>query len=265
MRTYSAFTTFSKNGYEEYGYRNIDTFIDFWPKDINYFIYTEDFNIKNTDRIKRIDINKNIPDLMSFKDKHKDNPKAHGKIGNRYDFMYDFVKFSHKSYVMFHAIENLTTDWIIWLDGDTVTHTKVDEALLNSVCDPEFMISYLGRDNLFSETGFLAFNRRHPKILEYVKIAKNIYDNELVYSLKEFSNGHTDCHVFDYSINILKNEGVKFNNISGHLKNSKHPFINCILGQYMDHLKGNRKALGRSNPIDIKANENKNLEYWKKK
>lgn len=265
MSTYSVFTTFSKSGYEEYGYRNIDTFLDFWPQNINYFIYTEDFVIRNTDRIKRIDIVKNIPDLIKLKERHKNNNSAKGMVGKAYDFMFDFIKFSHKSYVQFHAIEHLTTDWIIWLDGDTITHRKIDDAFFKEVCKPEYMISYLGRDNLFSETGFLAFNRRHPNILNYIKTAKNIYDNDLVYSMSEFAKGHTDCHVFDYTINTLSKEGIKFNNISGHLKNSKHPFINCILGKYMDHLKGGRKSKGRSNIIDLKTSDNKNIDYWKSK
>ena len=32
---------------------------------------------------------------------------------------------------------------------------------------------------------------------------------------------------------------------------SGHPFINCILGKYFDHMKGDRKKTGKSKPSDI--------------
>jgi len=40
---------------------------------------------------------------------------------------------------------------------------------------------------------------------------------------------------------------IKENNLSAHLKNNMHPFVNTELGLYMDHLKGpQRKVKGAS-------------------
>jgi hypothetical protein len=39
-----------------------------------------------------------------------------------------------------------------------------------------------------------------------------------------------------------------------------HPLINTELGKYMDHMKGDRKNDGRSNPTDIMVNRTET--YW---
>ena len=45
-------------------------------------------------------------------------------------------------------------------------------------------------------------------------------------------------------------------------KNYDHVFINSILGEYMDHMKGDRKNIGKSKKSDL-FNERK-AEYWSK-
>jgi len=260
MITFSAFTTLHRSGYEDYGYKNISSFLDYWPNDIKYFVYTEDFSIKQNYKIKNINL-KNLNDLNKFKSKNKNISKLNGYKNTKYDFLYDFVKFAHKSYVMFHAIENLTTDWVIWLDGDSITHTKIPFKFLEKLCPSNSFVTYLGRKKMYTETGFLAFNRRHPKILEYVKQAKNIYDNNLIENNSYFNEGYTDCHVFDFVRLQLEKIGVKSNNI-GTNGDDKHPFINGELGKYMDHLKGPRKDRGSSKLIDLKNGSHKLHPYW---
>lgn len=265
MKTISAFTTMHPAGYEEYGYKNITSFLEHWPKEINYFVYAENFKFKSGDRIKCINVSDELPDLMSFKERNKNNPRAHGKKRSMNDpstFIYDFYRFSHKSYVQFHAIKNLTTDWIIWLDADSITHTKIPLDFIKSLCPDNNLVSYLGRDELYTETGFICFNRRHPKILKYVEWAKEIYDNDLVFNIPYFNKGYTDCHVFDYTIDrMVKDYDIKINNLTP-WKNDKHPFINGPLGEYMDHLKGPRKSKGKSSNLDLKNENYRNIKYW---
>ena len=43
---------------------------------------------------------------------------------------------------------------------------------------------------------------------------------------------------------------------------SGHVFINSPLGAYMDHLKGFRKELGRSNKSDLQGNWSHTAEWW---
>ena len=74
-----------------------------------------------------------------------------------------------------------------------------------------------------------------------------------------------DSYVFDV---VLKRHKQKFPNspikdFSGHLISGEgHPLINCELGAFFDHLKGDsRKAKGKSLSTDLKV---KRVEtYWK--
>lgn len=259
MTTYSIFTTFHKEGYETYGYKNISTFLEFWPKDIKYFVYTENFKINETARITPINI-KVIKDLFSFKEKYKNIPHLNGYKTEKYNFLFDFVKFSHKSYVMFDAIFRLTTDWVFWFDGDSITHSKITDTFFNKIIDQNAIISYLGRTDMYSETGFIGFNRRHPQILNFINEIKYIYDNCLIND-EYFNNGYTDCHVFDFVRLKFENKS-KFYNLTTH-DGDKHPFINGPLGEFMDHLKGPRKERGKSKSIDLKNKNHRSIEYWK--
>lgn len=259
MLTYSIFTTLHKSGYEEYGYRNISTFLDFWPKDIKYFVYTEGFKLKENPRIKPIDI-KIISCLSNFKQKYSNVPSLNGLREEKYNFLYDFVKFSHKSYVMIDAMNRLTTDWIIWFDGDSITHSKITNRFFQKITDEKSLVTYLGRTDMYSETGFIAFNRRHPKILTFMQNIQKIYDDCLLDDAF-FDSGYTDCHVFDFVRLQFEKDSVKFNNLTPN-SDDKHPFINGPLGEYMDHLKGPRKERGKSRKIDLKNNSHKRLDYW---
>lgn len=266
MRTFAAFTTFHPKGLQEYGQQNISSFHANWPKSVDYYIYAEGFKLEPKDNIKTFDLLSVCPELVKLKERHKDNPKANGRnesMKEESNFLYDLVRFSHKSYAMFHAIENIPTDYVIWLDGDSHTHTKLPLSVIEHLCPEDTLVSFLGRGNHYTETGFLAFNKRHPRIRDYAKIAKNIYDNDLVFSDPYFKQGFTDCHVFDYARKKLESEGVKTNNLSGN-KIYSHPFVNTLLGNYMDHLKGKRKYSGTSKQSDIRNPEMLKNDYWKK-
>lgn len=57
-----------------------------------------------------------------------------------------------------------------------------------------------------------------------------------------------DCKMWDIMREHFSGvRGIEYRNISGSASHTSHPFVNSILGQYMDHLKGpDRKSLGRS-------------------
>jgi len=73
-----------------------------------------------------------------------------------------------------------------------------------------------------------------------------------------------DSFVFEEVRKVIqaKHHAVPFYNISGSLVNGEgHPMINSDLGKYFDHLKGDRKQLGKSTKsrdLLVKRNES----YW---
>ena len=51
----------------------------------------------------------------------------------------------------------------------------------------------------------------------------------------------------------LKKKNINFKNISGPIfEKLEHPFVNCNLGKFFDHLKGDRKKTGFSHKEDYK-------------
>ena len=62
-------TTFSRDGYELYGHRMVDTWLKFWPKDFKLMVYVEDFSLTEFDRrLISVDLNDSCPGLIKFKE-----------------------------------------------------------------------------------------------------------------------------------------------------------------------------------------------------
>ncbi len=277
MRTFAVVTTTHQSGFINYGLENVKSFVENWPVEIKMHVFLEDFTAENPcpSRVVYYDLHSEIPELYSLKKRNKDNKinadderlkNIKSKPHKDKTYLYDYVRFSNKSYVMFYGIERIDADYIIWLDMDVRTHTKIPIRFIEKICPEDSMVSYLKREKTYTETGFLAFNKKHPKIKYYLQIAKDIYDNDKIYTIDYFKNGYTDCHVFDYTLEkMISMYGVKVNDLNIYKENS-HPFINCELGLYMDHFKGEkRKKNKRSGIHEVKRNEisSKN-SYWNK-
>ena len=123
-------TTMSQSGYGQYGKRMIETFDKHWPQSIKLQVYYEWMPTNNafSNRVEWIDINYACPKLGEFKQRHKSNPHANGiKPGTdpngKYSYLWDAVKFAHKSYCVSHAALNANSDLVVWLDADVVTHS----------------------------------------------------------------------------------------------------------------------------------------------
>ena len=82
-RSITVITTFSSAGWEEYGQRMVETFVEHWDKDIKLKIYYETKpNVDYGPQVEWVDLHASCPDLVAFKEKHKNNPYAKGhRIG----------------------------------------------------------------------------------------------------------------------------------------------------------------------------------------
>jgi hypothetical protein len=251
----------------------IDAFDRHWPTEIELLVYAEHCSPKSPSaRVKILNLVDQCPDLVRFKNKHVNNPLANGttpKIlaknlkDNR--FKWDAVRFSHKVFAVIHACQNIDADWIIWLDADTVTFAPISLEFLSSICDAQSMACYLGRDIKYhSECGWVAYNKHHPDLQEFMIRWRDLYATDNLFCLDEYH----DSFVFD----VLRKDfqaqrHTKFHNLSPALpkKGPGHPFIASALGLYMDHMKGSkRKELGHSLPDDYDRNQglNSTVPYW---
>ena len=74
--------------------------------------------------------------------------------------------------------------------------------------------------------------------------------------------------MFGHILNNLKfvNNNILDYSAEMYLKEAKtggggHPLINTVLGKWIDHMKGDRKNIGKSLPKDIMVNRTE--DYWR--
>ena len=61
-------TTFSKDGYELYGHRMIESWLKYWPTDFKLHVYTEGYALIERDlRLSSIDLESACPSIVTFK------------------------------------------------------------------------------------------------------------------------------------------------------------------------------------------------------
>ena len=274
MKRFAAATTFNDSGYTRYGKKMVESFDTYWPQCVDLYVYYEGTKPIDlfSERIHFIDLLQASPDLVRFKEKYHNDPLANGKLGNSphgikrpnitskhinsESFLYDAVRFSHKVFCQIHASTHIDTDIIFCMDADTLTFNPISEQFLETILPDKYYCSYLNREPIYTETGFLAYNTKHRYHDEFMNRYRSIYMDDLIFKLKEWH----DCEAFDTVRKQMTNE-QKINCYSLTKPNSgNHPFVNSILGEYMDHLKGQRKDIGRTPHNQVK--NNRHIKYW---
>ena len=271
MKRYTVITTFNQQGLEKYGQRMISTFEQFWPNSVDLVVYTEKCKPHITKpNVRCIDLIANSKHCKRFIKRHKDNPEANGGLGPHNEhiwkpnkhFKWQGLRFSYKVFSIYHAMQYIDTEWVIWLDADTLTHSKITESFLDSVSPKDCVVTHLGRGEKYhSECGWVGYNKTNPMTMQFVEDFANMYKKDTMFDYPEWH----DSYLFDVQRKIYRdNKGAHFYNLNPDpdLKGfAGHPFINSDLGKYMDHMKGDRKELGHSEPRDIKLHEDN--PYWR--
>lgn len=277
-RSISVVTTFHKKGYEDYGSKMIDTFLDQWPKTVKLFVYAEDCQVTQTaENLIVLDLLQTSPELAAFKEKWKNVPKANGdissipKLSGRKDrhkpFKWDAVRFSHKVYSIFHCANTAGTDLLLWMDADMICHSAINQDTILRLCPVDKDLCFLGRKGKFSECGLYAMNLQSQATQHFLKDFQMFYDDAEngIFRLGEWH----DSFVFD-AVRI-KFPQMRQLDWAAHLHDLRpssgsssgegHPLINSEWGAWLDHLKGGRKKLGRSKREDLKVIRTE--AYWK--
>ena len=167
-----------------------------------------------------------------------------------WDYRFNAIRFSFKIFAIDIARKLMDKNaFFAWIDADIKCLKKFTSRDLNQFMpDERSLMSYLGRshfppNNPYSECGFLGFNSNHPQIDNFIDRMVDIYKTGEIFSKKEWH----DSWIWDEVRKEFEVQGVHFKNISGNAVHLEHPFINCGLGEYFDHLKGpERKKIGKS-------------------
>ena len=280
IRTFSVVTTCHKEGYDLYGRRMVETFDRHWPREIVLDLYTENFKPDIiSDRIVCLDLLAECPELVAFKQRHQDNPLAHGSASEKHwkvridwrkpklklrrkqnlGYRWDAVRFSHKTFSIFAAAERCATDVLFWVDADIQFFADIPFEFLEETIPPDCMVSFLARPQ-FSECGFVGYNLRHPATGKFLKQFKALYTTDSLFKEDQWH----DSYLFDVVRKRFEKKGHRTYDIGkGMGEEVGHVFINSDLGRYMDHMKGDRKITGSSYGSDLKVDRDE--AYWKEK
>tara|TARA_A100001015_G_scaffold313735_1_gene421655 strand:+ start:662 stop:1471 length:810 start_codon:yes stop_codon:yes gene_type:complete len=256
-------TTYNKKYYDICGKKMIETFIAHWPKDVTLYCYYQEQEPEiYADNVQYIDLYGANPQLKRFIFDNQLDEKKNGIINGEYDFQRDGVKFSHKVFAQTHSLKRSTSDIILYLDADTYTHAKPNLDYIDSIMPEDHLCTYFGRPRLYDETGFYMHNVQHNKSMRWAEALEKIYtEGELwTYPLQ------VDCYTMYAGRQKFKDE-PQLDLVEHHGGlGKKHPFVNSPLGEFLDHLKGDRKELGHSRASDFKdrfEERNKNIDHWK--
>ena len=276
LMKYTVITTFNEAGYKQYGQRMIQTFLKNWPAEVELVAYAENCTVAETVPNLTVRDIATVTDLNNFKQKWHGVPHANGNISAdpvrslRKDadkkFKWDAVRFAHKVYSIFHCVQNIDTDILIWMDADTICHSPITVVDLARLCPEQAELCYFGRYKKFSECGLYSMKLGSNGIQRFLKEFQRVYDDAEngIFLLDEWH----DSFVFDSVRTRIP--GLVQHNWSGNLGDIRptktnspgegHPLINSAWGAYLDHLKGKRKNTGRSLPIDLKVVRTE--AYW---
>ena len=172
-------TSFSEKGYEEYGRRFIKGFLDYW-EDEPLTVYVEgtacrekinqEFDPHNLVKLIVVDL-LDDPDFVQFaKLLEKSDPLYRGCMRNpqtgeeMYNFRYDAHKFFRKVFAITAYDQEQSyfcapPEPFAWLDADIVFYKKLPENFLVDLLAGH-AVAYLGRSNMYTETGFIAWDPR---------------------------------------------------------------------------------------------------------
>jgi hypothetical protein len=277
-RRFTVVTTCHAAGYESYGRTMIETFLAHWPHHVPLMLYHEGFAPPSAPgRIEAYDLNAASPELVAFKARHHDNPRAIGqwrphrrlRIGplslplpwrvKKASYRWDAVRFSHKSYAIFDAARRTDADALIWIDADTRFFADVDVAELAAMMPPDSAVSCLRRPN-HTECGFVVYNLRHPETRRLLAEFEAMYSQDLLFAEYEYH----DSYLFDVVRERAEARGAHTHDIAeGAGWQASHVLINSRLGRFMDHMKGNRKVDGKSRADDLLVARDE--AYWQRR
>ena len=218
-------TSFNKRLYDDYAHKFLQSYVD-TKQTIKMICYVEeDFDYPKIDGITYINIMKEMPELVAFKERHKD------KIWHDdSDFLQNAVRFSHKVFAQYHASQ--LNKKFMWLDADNIFMKQFPDNFVETFIPGDTFTTFYGR-NHYTECGVVGFNCTLDISKKFFETYVNHYIKDTIWNMVN----KTDCHAFDNTRNVIKvKERNKNDGHGGHII-ARDKEIN----PYIDHKKGKRK------------------------
>ena len=225
-------TSFGPGGWELYGERFYESFIKYWPKDVQLQMWYHDCPLPTVQPPANITFHflNEDKDLIEFKKAHG-NMTGHTQQG--YDFRIDAVKFSHKVFAICNAAERTKEGYLLWLDCDTFTTAPID---LTELLKDDPQLDYLGREGIYAETSYLLFNLSNSAVATLIKDLVNLYTTGELFAYREWHDGFA----FERLVRLHKEHGLPARSLTSGVTDLD-AFHKAPIGKYMTHMKGNKK------------------------
>lgn len=222
-----AVTTFSPQGYEDYGRACLESLDQHWPGKI--VAYIEEMPAGVAQRIELRQFYE-IDNVVAWLERARRHAGSDGESTEDYDFRYNAQKFCRKVFAQDAVFDE--DRYVFWFDADCVVKQPIPEEFLKGLLD-DCALAYLGRRNSYTETGFIGFDTQHQNF-------KTFRDAYLpwIMSGKIFSQlvGWHDCIAFDHA-----RQGVAGRNLTPQGIGIDNVIGQSVVGKYVSHLKGPRK------------------------
>lgn len=235
-------TSMSQQYYDHVGKACIETFSQFWPRDITLYVYNE--NIENPKKKSRVEF---IPWSVLEADYNKFVSRTENAGA---------IKFAKKGYSIIHAMKNLRCDRLIWIDADTYTTKPIHPQLISLLNPSDALSSHFGvlhnwpseqdpdRLSFSCETGFFILNKTHTLFQNFCSRYEQYYQLDLGYALRRFYDGE----VYGAVLKEMISNGAKVVELNLD-QTTKTPIPRSILGEYLIHMKASAKDNRTNNDI----------------
>lgn len=219
-------TSFNQTYYDLIGKDCVESWLKYWPNDMNLTCYVEEFKLPENKRLKQISFDEFPEEYYTFQQDANKQVK----------------KFAKKAWSLIHAMNNSSADRVVWLDADVLTVNYIERTFIESILPNTALSTHLGVTYFSSkdgkpgkwfvpETGFFAVNTRHQDFDFFRSEYKRIYVEKDIINLRRFY----DNDVYGYVIE--KSSAEVFDLCKDLHKPYKTPMRHTVLGPYLSHYK----------------------------
>lgn len=248
-------TGWNPDGYREYGRRFAETFGTYAPADVDLVVYGEEpVKLPRWYEFRTLDT---IEGCQEFLDQYATDSLANGRtrrpgdnwkvraVKAGYNWRYDARKFSRQAFIPWDAAQRCNTEYLAWFDGDVVFHAPFSSAAILALLPPGKSVAYLGREPGHPDLAFHLYRLRGPGAGAAQQVLRrfvDLYRTRELFGLKEW---HSAWLWREAVRRVVYSSGPEFlHNITP--GGTGHVWHQSSLRTFSDHLKGDRKARGRS-------------------
>jgi hypothetical protein len=181
MKTITCVTTFNQQIYDRIGSVMLESWKKYWDSG-KLVIYSEGVDVSLHEKIEVVDWReKCFADWDIFQQKTGDSSTK---------------KFAKKGFAFLNALENVKTDYLVWLDADLLFHKPFQYENFIKILSDEKLIGYFdvfyqeipnyksaeyldikSRKHMAAESGFVIINCKHKNFVEYARNYRKLFES----------------------------------------------------------------------------------------